>query len=209
MEKTFTLFLILCLVTYYVFIGVNKEENFNMDKIFMNPPIESNKIIFNYDKKREIEEVFQIEQKKGANLATWYPNTWIEKIDENGNPVYNSRDKNIENFVESKARFSYEFNEPKILQMDGVVDPQDLQNAEGRTIKEIYENAFVDYKKLVPKMNRLTKEERASGVTGASGLSFIGPEVMEYENEPMLNGGEIENGLYPNDPTVNNPSSIF
>ena len=27
------------------------------------------------------------EQIQGVNLNTWYPNTWIEKIDENGNPI--------------------------------------------------------------------------------------------------------------------------
>ena len=231
MEKTFTIFLILSLICYYVFIGIDKKENFNMDKIYYNPPIKSNKIIFDYDNKRAIEDVYQIEQKKGANLATWYPNTWIEKIDENGKPIYNSRDKvtkNIENFVESKARFTYEFNQPKILQMDGVVDILDNVDPQGRTIKEVYDNAFVDYKKLVPKMKKITSEERSIGVQGASGLSFIGPETMEYENETILNGGPwkddvfptrdetrivssgaFEDNIYPNDPSIKNPNSIF
>ena len=82
-----------------------------------------------------------------------------------------------------------------------------------------------DYKKLIPKKKRLNKEETATAIQGASGLSFIGPEedlsssrvilamlksgpeILEYENEALQNGGEIVSGLYAYDVEELNPNA--
>jgi hypothetical protein len=152
-------------------------ENFNMDKIYKIETEPDKTIKFNYGELRPIDKQFQKEQDQGAGLKTWYPNTWIERIDENGEPVYGSREKdtgNIENFIESKARFSYEFNSPRSLQMDGIADPDDFIDGKGRTLKEVYDNSFVDFKKLAPKKKVIVdSSEQIYSQTGAYNLSFI------------------------------------
>ena len=226
MEKIFNVILIMSLLVLMHFCLQKKNKNknnnnnnnivtekFNMDKIYVNEKIVEPTIQFNYDKPREIDKQFQKEQDYGAGLKTWYPNTWIERIDENGNPVYGSREKetgNVENFTESKARFSYEFNSPKSVQMGGVADPDDFINGEGRTLKEVYDNSFVDFKKLVPKKEVVGDSSlQTYSQSGASNLSFISPDTWIYENEKAENGGQILKGLYASDPLTMDSVAIF
>jgi hypothetical protein len=188
-------------------------EDFNTDKIYIPTKVIEQPIQFNYDKPREIDKQFQKEQDYGAGLKTWYPNTWIEKIDENGQPVYGSREKetgNVENFIESKARFSYEFNSPRSVQMDGIADPDDFIDGQGRTLKEVYDNSFVDFKKLVPKKEVVGDSSvQTYSQSGASNLSFISPDTWIYENEKAENGGQILKGLYASDPLTMDSVAIF
>jgi len=188
-------------------------EKFNMDKIYIPTKVVEQPIKFNYDKPREIDKQFQKEQDYGAGLKTWYPNTWIERIDENGQPVYGSREKetgNVENFIESKARFTYEFNSPRSVQMDGIADPEDFKDGKGRTLKEVYDNSFVDFKKLVPKKEVVGDSSvQTYSQSGASNLSFISPDTWIYENEKAENGGQILKGLYASDPLTMDSVAIF
>ena len=188
-------------------------EKFKMDKIYMPTKVVEQPIKFNYDKPREIDKQFQKEQDYGAGLKTWYPNTWIERIDENGQPVYGSREKetgNLENFIESKARFTYEFNSPRSVQMDGIADPDDFIDGKGRTLKEVYDNSFVDFKKLVPKKEVVGDSSiQTYSQSGASNLSFISPDTWIYENEKAENGGQILKGLYASDPLTMDTVAIF
>ena len=188
-------------------------EKFKMDKIYMPTKVVEQPIKFNYDKPREIDKQFQKEQDYGAGLKTWYPNTWIERIDENGQPVYGSREKetgNLENFIESKARFTYEFNSPRSVQMDGIADPDDFIDGKGRTLKEVYDNSFVDFKKLVPKKEVVGDSAvQTYSQSGASNLSFISPDTWIYENEKAENGGQILKGLYAADPLTMDSVAIF
>lgn len=188
-------------------------EKFNMDKIYIPTKVVEQPIQFNYDKPREIDKQFQKEQDYGAGLKTWYPNTWIERIDENGQPVYGSREKetgNVENFIESKARFSYEFNSPRSVQMDGIADPDDFIDGKGRTLKEVYDNSFVDFKKLVPQKEVVGDSSMQTySQSAASNLSFISPDTWIYENEKAENGGQILKGLYASDPLTMDSVAIF
>ena len=188
-------------------------EKFNMDKIYIPTKVVEQPIQFNYDKPREIDKQFQKEQDYGAGLKTWYPNTWIERIDENGEPVYGSREKetgNVENFIESKARFTYEFNSPRSVQMDGIADPDDFIDGQGRTLKEVYDNSFVDFKKLVPQKEVVGDSSlQTYSQSGASNLSFISPDTWIYENEKAENGGQILKGLYASDPLTMDSVAIF
>lgn len=192
-------------------------ENFNMDKIYKietDPEsITDQTIKFNYGELRPIDKQFQKEQDYGVGLKTWYPNTWIEKIDENGEPVYNSREKqtgNVEKFIESKTRFTYEFNSPRSVQMDGIADPNDFIDGKGRTLKEVYDNSFVDFKKLANKKNMIGESSKQTySQSGASNLSFISPDSWVYENENAENGGQILKGLYASDPLTNDSVAIF
>lgn len=230
MVKIFNVILIVgILITLYFCIQKNNEEkilnnsvstkqvteNFNTDKLFFNNTEPLKKIEFNYEQLRPIDKQFLKEQEIGINQNTWYPNTWIDHIDEvTGEPVYESRENsNIENFIESKARFSYEFNSPRSVQMDGVVDPLDFKNGQGRTIQEIYDNSFVDYKKLVPKKQKMDLDGVIPSKKAGSNLSFIEPDNWVYENEKPENGGQFENGVFASDPyttnSISNSHAVF
>ena len=189
---------------------VQKVENFNMDKIFIDEKKPTHKIEFNYGELRPIDKQFLKEQEIGVNQNTWYPNTWIDHIDKNGEPVYGSREKqseNVEQFIESKTRFTYEFNSPRTVQMDGVADPNDFKNGEGRTIQEVYDTSFVDYKKLVPEKKKIDLDGMIPSKNAGSNLSFIEPDNWVYENEKPENGGKFDNGIFASDPYSSNSIS--
>lgn len=175
---------------------INNIERFNTDKLFIDKYIVPEKIEFKYNK-RPIDKQFLQEQKNGVNLKSWYPNIWIEKFDDNGNPIYNSRQNttgSIENFIEEKARFTYEFNEPKIYNMSGVADPNNFINNKGKTLQEVYDNSFVDYKKMVPKKTKYDTSQI---------------NKWDYEDERIENGGEISNGLYAYDLDLDSRISLL
>lgn len=213
MEKIFN-FMLLIGVFYALYLCIQKykpdikskekEEFINLDKVYYINKEPTNKIKFNYEQDRPIDKQFLKEQATGSQLSTWYPNTWIERIDENGEPVYNSRE-NItgvkEDFIESKARFSYEFNSPRSVQMDGIADPHDFKDGKGRTLKEIYDNSFVDYKKMVTKKQMIeSKADQLNTQEAGSNLSFISPDTWFYDQEKPENGGKFESGLMADDP---------
>jgi len=216
MEKTFNVILIIVLLVglYYCVKTYNynnnnvKVEKFDsiQTKIFNQPTIINQPIKFNYGHLRPIDKQFLKEQAYGVNANTWYANTWIDSIDENGEPIYDSRDnhsKTKETFIESKARFSYEFNSPRSVQMDGVADPTDFINGQARTIKEVYDNSFVDFKKLIPTKTVIGTNENINNTNahlGASNLSFVNPDTWVYQDEKPENGGKFSNGIYASDP---------
>lgn len=185
-----------------------KEEFINLDKVYYINKEPTNKVEFNYEQDRPIDKTFLKEQEIGSQLSTWYPNTWIERIDENGEPVFNSRENVTgvrEDFIESKARFTYEFNSPRTVQMDGIADPDDFKDGRGRTLKEIYDNSFVDYKKIVPKKRMVEIDpDQLNTQAAGSNLSFITPDTWVYDQEKPENGGKFENGLMADDPLASN-----
>jgi len=206
MKKIFNIILLIgILYALYLLIQKHKSNNkpeTNEDFTESNETLKSVKFI--YDTERPIEKQFLKEQEKGFLSNTWYPNTWIERIDENGNPVYNSRENVTgvkEDFVEDKSRFTYEFNSPRSVQMDGVADPNDFKNGNGRTLQEVYDKSFVDYKDMIPnKSKREIEADQMNTQKGGSNLSFISPDTWIYEQEKPENGGIIANGLTAFDP---------
>lgn len=182
-----------------------KEDFVNTDKIYLQYPYIGNdfadsekkteKIKFNYNQ-RPVDREFIKEQKEGVNYNTWYSNTWIQKIGPDGKPIYNSRENvtgKKEELVEEHTRMTYDFNAPKSINMDGVIDP----DAIGTKISDVYDNYFVDYKKLTPEKKMLNCNNPDETTTrGASNLSFYSPDTWVYENEKPENGGMIENGLF-------------
>ena len=218
--------------------SVNEPYQAKLDKLGSlampkNEPGE--KVKFNYMNNKQIKDSLENKREFESQLSTWYPNTWIERINENGEPVYNSRENVTgikEDFIESKVRFTYEFNSPRSVQMDGIMDPDDFKNGSGMTLKEIYDNSFVDYKKMVPNKKMIeidpTKlntqnagsyskksldfseylaEEKVLTFSSGSNLSFISPDTWIYEQEKPENGGKFENGLMANDPLASNSIS--
>lgn len=164
-------------------------------------------IKFDYDL-RPIEKKYIKEQKNGAFLYTWYPNTWIDHIDENGIPVYNSRENvtgKKDTFIEPKSSFSYDFNDVKTKNISSVLSQEDSQ---GKTIKEIYDNSIVDYKKLGPNKNRISDETDDIIMPGGSNLEYFTADTWTYENEDVNNGGLIYDNVYGDD-LMSNSVAVF
>ena len=185
---------------------VNKNiENSPSPKIVNN---DTKYINFDYDL-RPIDKEYLKEQETGTFLNTWYPNTWIDHIDENGNPVYNSRENitgNSNDFLtKPKTSSSYEFNKNKTNNMSGVLSPTDSQ---GKTIKEVYDNSMVNYKNLCPKKNIISDENSDIVMPGGSNLEYFTSDTWTYENENPENGGLLYNNLYADDP-MSNTVAVF
>ena len=187
-------------------LGYNNKSTLPIIENFVD--LDTKYINFNYET-RPIEKEFIKEQKDGAYLYTWYPNTWIERIDENGNPIYNNRENVIgkkDTLIDGpKSSFSYDFNNVKIDNMSGILKPEDSQ---GKTIKEIYDNSMVDYKKLGPHKTKITDETSDIVMPGGSNLQYFTADTWTYENENQENGGVIFDNVYGNDP-MSNTVSVF
>lgn len=210
MANTFNVILIMVvLYALYLYIQKNKKdtfenninirpktvEKFNTDNLYFESkePIVSKNILFDYDL-RKVDKQFLREQETGVNLKSWYPNTWIEKPDAD-NPVYAIRENNV-NMLDSRATNSFEFNNLKIKNMDGVLDPETIQNNQGKTLKEIYDNSFVDFKKMIPSKKMINNEQVQNIIKAASNLNYLTTDVWLYENEKPENGGQIADGLF-------------
>ena len=154
------------------------------------------------------------EQKNGVHFTSLCPNRWIQSFDPDGNPIYNSRENVtgvLESFIEPKARFSYEFNKENTLKMSGIIDPDDFIDGRGKTIKEIYDNSFVDFKKLTPKKTIIdnVSEEKSNSIQAASDLYYLPADNWIYENEKQENGGKSIEGIYASDPSVVGLEAVF
>jgi len=174
----------------------NSVEHFSTDKIYSTglDNVISGDIEIP-DKTQEIKN-FNYEQDNAMMLATWYPNTYIEKIDENGEPVYNSRDNKFHvpsmELTLTRDGTRNAFNEIDPINMDGIAD-----NNYGMSLKDLYDKSVPNYKKIekpmiLDKSNDIIK-------TGASNLSSYSPEDWSYKNEKELNGGLVGDNLYASD----------
>ncbi len=177
----------------------NLVKNYKIEQTFINKPINydppepTKKIVFD-DKIRKVDNNFLNEQNNGVFMNTWYPNRWIDSYDENGVPIFKSRDDAYD-IVTPVSTNSWEFNQDKLMNADGLIDKEKYKN--GLTIKEIYDDlTVVDYKKLTPQKKLI---ESNNIEKGASGLSFLKKDEFKYENESINNGGAIKEGLYAND----------
>jgi hypothetical protein len=185
----------------------------NIDKINYEEYIKPQKIDYDYNIE-DLEIQFMNEQKNGVHFTSLCPNRWIQSFDPDGNPIYNSRENVtgvLESFIEPKARFSYEFNKENTLKMSGIIDPDDFIDGRGKTIKEIYDNSFVDFKKLTPKKTIIdnVSEENSNSIQAASDLYYLPPDNWIYENEKQENGGKSIEGIYASDPSVVGLEAVF
>ena len=186
-------------------------ENFNMDKIKYDQPIIPTKVEFDYEM-RPIEKEFINDQKNGTSVTPHFSNRWIESFDTDNKPVYNSREQVtgiVETFIEPKARFTYEFNKEKTLNMGGIADPDDFIDGRGKTLQEVYDNSFVDFKKLVPKEKILNGEPNTNFMQAASSLYYLTPDTWVYENEKVENGGQSSDGVFASDPSTLGTEAMF
>jgi len=198
----------------------NTTESFvDTDKIYLKDPYIMNEFAdppstrkpkemkFNYTI-RPVDKQFLNEQEHGVNLNTWYPSTYIEKLDKNGKPIWGSREKSTcskDTMVQEKTRMTYDFNQPKSIHMDGPMNP----DATCTKIGDVYDNFFVNYKKLTPKKDLIVEEVNSKKDKGASNLSFFAPDTWVYMNEKPENGGAIEGQLYGADMNNLDPVAAY
>ena len=57
------------------------------------------------------------------------------------------------------------------------------QNSGPASAKDVYDNSFVDFKKLCPKKTIVNDKSNTNYLEGASNLTFITPDKWVYENE--------------------------
>lgn len=163
-------------------------EKFDMSKIYYNPTVKSD-IKFDYDF-TEVDNQFIKDQENSFNVAYYAPNTNNPEILNN----LNTRNETL---------YNYDFNKLRIPDLDN-----NESSANGKTIKEIYDNSFVNFKKLIPKKNMIKSNEDTS-LEGGSNLSFYTNDNWVYDNEKPENGGSINNGLYAVDYNTLNSNAIF
>ena len=132
-------------------------ENFDMSKIYYNPTIKPD-IKFDYDF-TEIDNQFMKDQENSFNVAYYAPNTNDPEILNNLN-------------THNKTLYNYDFNKLRIPDLDN-----NESSANGKTIKEIYDNSFVDFKKLIPKKNMI-KSNEVTLLEGGSNISFFTNTVI-------------------------------
>ena len=143
---------------------------------------------------RDIDNKFLDEQTNGAFMNTWYPNRWIDSFDENGVPIFKTRDDAYE-IKTPEATNSWEFNKDKLMNADGLINKEKYNN--GLTIKEVYDDlTVVDYKKLTPQKKLIDNNNIEKA---ASNLTFLKKDEWKYENENINNGGQIKENLYAHD----------
>jgi hypothetical protein len=153
-------------------------ENFCTDNIYFdgldNVISENIKVL---DKTEEIKK-FNYQQDNSMILASWNPNRYIKKIDENGKPIYD--------YIYDD-KFNLTLDEKKTLSdinpIDGIAE-----NNFGMSLKDLYDKSITNYKKIEPKM---TLDESDNIKKGASNLSSYSQEDWSYKNEKELNGGVI------------------
>ena len=93
--------------------------------------------------------------------------------------------------------------------MDGIADPDDFIDGRGRTLKEVYDNSFVDYKKLIPKEKIINGEPNTNFMQAASSLYYLTPDTWVYENEKAENGGQSSDGIFASDPSTLGTEAMF
>jgi hypothetical protein len=191
-------------IVIYLYIQKYNKNNKNNKNNIKNDKLQ-NTIKKNTKEYKPIEKQFLEEQEHGVNLRIKYPNTWIEKINPDGTPEYNSREKVTgipDTSVDPRAEFSYKFNEnsdPVSVASSRVIDingPDSLNKFYDKTLKEIYEKSCVDYKDYVPYKEIIENKDNLNISDGASHLKYINPDMWVYQNEKPENGGKIADGLY-------------
>lgn len=198
------LFIIILFIFYLCLIKYKKKNNKEIlsynDNVVLSPSSSSsnNNIIFDYNNLP-----YKDHHELGFNNGIIYNNSWIENIDPITNkPVYKSR-YDIEKFYDIKSRFTYDTKND--YEMTGVDDPNVekmndsiVPTNNGKTLKEIYDNSFINYKSKIPVKNVINNTDEST-IDGASNLSMLSPDTWIYENENPLNGGIIRDGLYAYD----------
>ena len=190
--------LILILISVYYFLNKpykNITSNkVDLDEYFFNNKNQDKFCNFTYDDNNSYYEKQQgviIKPEINTNsiqfntIKSWVPNIYYDS-ETKQNKGFNNINQNL-------------LNENIIYKKD-----IDLESKDNKTIKEIYDNSIIDFKKNIHKK----KINNNNIIQCGSNLNILSPNDWNYENENSLNGGEIINGLYGYDPLTNQSNSM-
>jgi len=200
------LFIFLIIVYFCIQKYKNRNvENINLDKLAPIDTVNSAYIKFHNYPTKEIINEYEKEQKYGTVATIKYPNKYAEKVDDDGNITYNTlKYETGDKDVDTRTIYNSDFYKLNITNMDGKLNPDDTDNI-GKTIKEVYDNSFIDFKKLAPKKDMIDAKPK----TASSSLAYHDDDDWVYKDEKPENGGQILNNFYASDPTIHNTPAIF
>lgn len=190
--------LILILISVYYFLNKTQESaehnKINLDEYFFNNKKHDKYCNFTYDDNNSYYEKNQgviikpelnTDSIQFNTIKSWVPNIYYDS-ETKQNKEFNNINQNL-------------LNENMIYKKDNNIESRD-----NKTIKEIYDNSILDFKKNIPKK----KLNNNNIIQCGSNLNILSPNDWNYENENSLNGGEIINGLYGYDPSINQSNSM-
>ena len=136
---------------------------------------------------------------------TWYGNYYLENSNDTElKNIYNKEVSDFDTDTKNKKKTSNKINLNPIPDDEKKIDLELTKS--NTTIKDVYNsytNNFKDYDK-----KKIIDTERKI-LNGASNLTYFSPDTWIYENENVINGGYISNGLTGYDEMSLNDTAIF
>lgn len=184
--------ILLFLIIIYFIIKLNKNYNVNENENIIEP-IESMKHVRFSDKLDYYEEMepqiissilppIKVFEDKSSKSSSFYSNTWY------GNYyLEDANDKELKNIYKTNNDMNLN---PR---------PEDEKNIDfklmnsSNKIKDIYNSYTNNYKDYEKK--KIINNNQDKILDGASDLSYYVPDTWIYENENIINGGNIQDGL--------------
>jgi len=214
------LIIIFLIILYFFIKRTRKRECFNFTSIYKND------IIINEDSTSRNEDYI----KRINENSTTRNEDYIKRINENSTTSRNedftiihedstTQKKNkdfkffskspnaniyLDNKKEMQQLFKYDIND-NINPHKKFDDEKNIINMENKAIKEVYDESLENYKTYDKKL--LINERHIE--EASSNLTYLNPNDWVYDNEEILNGGNIIPGLYPNDEFTLNTNAIF
>ena len=122
---------------------------------------------------------------------TFYSNTWYKND-------YLDNNKKIKNLYSNNPELELNnYKEDDYL-------PINISNNQNQKISDVYNNSIKSYKNY--KKKELIE---CPVIDGATNLQFINPNIWNYKDENIINGGTMEDNIYAYDELTNQPNSIF
>jgi hypothetical protein len=190
--------ILLFLIIIYFIIKLNKNEhsseNIENIKNIIEPIKNTKHVRFSdkldyYEEKNELQHISNIlpplkviEEDKSSKSPSFYSNTWY------GN-YYLENTNNTE--LKSIYDTNNEMNLNPRLEDEKNIDFK-LMNSSNK-IKDIYNSYANNYKDYEKK--KIINNNQDKILDGASDLSYYVPDTWIYENENIINGGNIQDGL--------------
>ena len=183
--------ILLILISLHYLIKKKENNNNNNNEMILNESFLNNPNAeycdFDYD---DINFDYEINPKIINNN-----NKNINKINYN---IIKSLQPNI--YYDNQTKQNKKFNDnDKLLENSIIYTKDNDDNNYNKTIREIYDDKIIDYKKDIPNK----KKNNNNIIECGSNLHILSPNDWNYDNEKPENGGEIKDGLYAYDDLIN------
>ena len=177
--------ILLILISLHYLIKKNNNNEMILNESFLNNP-NADYCNFDYD---DINFDYEINPKIINN------NKNINKINYN---IIKSWQPNI--YYDNQTKQTKKFNDNDNLLENNIIYKKDNEeNNYNKTIREVYDNKILDFKKNIP--NKIKNNNNI--IECGSNLHILSPNDWNYDNEKPENGGEIKKGLYAYDNLIN------